>query len=172
MAEIRVAIAGVGNCASSLVQGVDFYKAMEARPGSTFGLMHYDLGGYKPSDIRFVAAFDIDARKVGRPLREAIFVKPNCTKIFYENVEDYPVIVEMGKVLDSVSPHMEDYPEDLRFVVARKKPSDVEKVLKKSGAEILLNYLPVGSEKATAFYAEACLKTGVSLINCIPVFIA
>ncbi|MEW6214706.1 MAG: inositol-3-phosphate synthase [Nitrospirota bacterium] len=173
MGKIRVAIAGVGNCASSLIQGVEYYKALgEGHPDRSLGLMHHNLGGYKPADIWFVAAFDIDRRKVDRPLKEAIFAKPNCTKVFNENLPDYPVTVEMGEVLDGVSPHMEDYPEDRRFIVARKKPCDVVKVLKQSGAEILLNYLPVGSEKATAFYAEACLKNGVSLINCVPVFIA
>lgn len=173
MGEIRVAIAGIGNCASSLIQGVEYYKSLDDRHADrSLGLMHYNLGGYRPKDIRFVAAFDIDQRKVGRPLKEAIFARPNCTKVFNENLPDYPVTVKMGKVLDGISPHMEDYPEDWRFIVATKKPCDVVKVLKQSGTEILLNYLPVGSEKATAFYAEACLKTGVSLINCVPVFIA
>jgi len=134
--------------------------------------MHYELGGYRPGDIRVVAAFDIDKRKVGKSLKEAMFSNPNCTKLFYEKIQGNHVKVEMGNVLDGVSPHMEDYREERRFLVAREKPCDVEKVLKKSGAEILISYLPVGSEKATTYYAEACLKTGVSLINCIPVFIA
>lgn len=173
MGKIRVAIAGVGNCASSLIQGVEYYKALgEDHPDRSLGLMHYDLGGYSPDDIEFVAAFDIDRRKVDKPLSEAIFARPNCTKIFNKNLPDFPVIVKMGNVLDGVSPHMEDYPDDRRFIIAKKKPCDVVKVLKKSGADILLIYLPVGSEKAAVFYAEACLKTGVSLINCIPVFIA
>lgn len=172
MGVIRVAIVGVGNCASSLIQGVEYYKSLEGQADVSLGLMHYDLGGYKPGDIEFVAAFDIDRRKVGKPLKEAIFAKPNCTTIFNKDIPDYPVVVEMGNVLDGVSPHMEGYPEGQRFVVANEKPCDVAEVLKATEAEILLNYLPVGSEKATAFYAEACLKTGVSLINCIPVFIA
>ncbi len=173
MGKIRVAIAGVGNCASSLIQGVEYYKALgKNHPDRSLGLMHYDLGGYQPDDIEFVAAFDIDRRKVDKPLKEAIFAKPNCTKIFNNNLPDYPAIVEMGNVLDGVSPHMEDYPDDRRFIIARKKPCDVVKVLKQNDADILLSYLPVGSEKATAFYAEVCLKTGVSLINCVPVFIA
>jgi myo-inositol-1-phosphate synthase len=171
--EIRVAIVGVGNCASSLIQGIEYYKALGDRhPDASLGLMHYNLGGYKPDNIKFVAAFDIDQRKVDSPLKEAVFAKPNCTKVFNKNLPDFPVTVMMGNVLDGVSPHMKDYPEVRRFIVARKKPCDVVKVLKKSNADILLSYLPVGSEKATAFYAEACLKTGVSLINCIPVFIA
>jgi myo-inositol-1-phosphate synthase len=171
--EIRVAIVGVGNCASSLIQGIEYYKALgDHHPDASLGLMHYNLGEYKPDNIKFVAAFDIDQRKVDSPLKEAVFAKPNCTKVFNKNLPDFPVTVMMGNVLDGVSPHMKDYPEVRRFIVARKKPCDVVKVLKKSNADILLSYLPVGSEKATAFYAEACLKTGVSLINCIPVFIA
>ncbi len=166
--KIRVAIAGVGNCASSLVQGVEYYRIFQ----KSLGLMHYELGGYTPGDIEFVAAFDIDERKVGQPLSRAIFAKPNCTKTIYRDVPDNGVIVQMGELLDGVSPHMEEYPPERRFIPSKKPPCDVVKVLKDSGAEILLNYLPVGSEKATAFYAEACLEAGVSFINCVPVFIA
>jgi myo-inositol-1-phosphate synthase len=173
MREVRIAIAGIGNCASSLIQGIAYYNALsEDHPDRDLGLMHYDLGGYRPGDIKIVAAFDIDVRKVGKPLKEAVFAKPNCTKIFNGNIPDYPVNVEMGEVLDGVAPHMENYPDDRRFIVARKKPCEVAKVLEQSGADILLSYLPVGSEKAVAFYAEACLQTSVSLINCVPVFIA
>ncbi len=173
MGKIRVAIAGVGNCASSLIQGIEYYKSLgEHHPDSSLGLMHYNLGGYSPEDIIFVAAFDIDKRKVDKPLGEAIFAQPNCTKMITRNIPDFPVKVLMGQVLDGVSVHMEEYPENRRFIVAKKRAVDVVKILKKSGADILVNYLPVGSEKATAFYAEACLKAGVSFINCIPVFIA
>jgi myo-inositol-1-phosphate synthase len=173
MSEIRIAIAGVGNCASSLIQGIEYYSALGGNhPDSNLGLMHYDLGTYKPHDIKIVAGFDIDERKVGKPLHEAVFAKPNCTKTFNGGLPDYPVNIEMGEVLDGVAPHMENYPADSRFIIARKKPCDVVKVLERSGAEILLSYLPVGSEQATAYYADACLATGVSLINCIPVFIA
>ncbi|MDH5201813.1 MAG: inositol-3-phosphate synthase [Nitrospirota bacterium] len=173
MAEIRIAIVGFGNCASSLIQGIEYYKTLgDSHPDRSLGLMHYDLGGYKPSNIKIVAAFDIDQRKVGRPLKDAIFAKPNCTKVFHKNISDYPLRVMMGRVLDGISPHMKDYPDDRRFIVARKKPCDVVKALKQSGAEILISYLPVGSERATAFYADACLKTGTGYINCIPVFIA
>jgi myo-inositol-1-phosphate synthase len=171
MREIRVAIAGVGNCASSLIQGIGYYRQSSRRATrNSLGLMHYNLGGYVPGDIKIVAAFDIDRRKVGKSVDEAITSAPNCTKIFCEPGR-MPVKVRMGRVLDGVSAHLDGYEETRRFLVANKKPSDVVSVLRKSGAEILLNYLPVGSEKATAFYAEACLETGVSLINCIPVFI-
>jgi myo-inositol-1-phosphate synthase len=172
MSEIRVAIAGIGNCASSLIQGVEYYKSLDMNhPDKSLGLMHYDLGGYRPDDIKIVAAFDIDERKVGSLLNEAVFAKPNCTKTFNGGLPDYPVTVEMGEVLDGVASHMENYPEEKRFVIAKRGACDVVKILEKSGADILLSYLPVGSEQATAFYAEACLKTGISLINCIPVFI-
>lgn len=171
MREIRVAIVGVGNCASSLIQGVGYYKKNNGRgTRNSPGLMHYNLGGYVPRDIKVVAAFDIDKRKVGKFLDEAMTSKPNCTKIFCKPSR-IPVRVQMGNVLDGVSEHLDGYAENRRFIVANKKPADVLSVLKKTGTEILLNYLPVGSEKATAFYAEACLQAGVSLINCIPVFI-
>jgi len=134
--------------------------------------MHLDIGGYKPWNIQVGAAFDIDRRKVGKPLKEAIFARPNCTKSIYPNLNDSGVVVAMGEVLDGVSEHMKDYPEERIFLVSDKKPCNVEKVLRDSGVELLLNYLPVGSDKATKFYAEACLNTGVSLINCMPSFIA
>ncbi|GAB4482409.1 MAG: inositol-3-phosphate synthase [Thermodesulfovibrionales bacterium] len=171
MKEIRVAIAGVGNCASSLIQGISYYKQLRGKKrGIPTGLMHESLGGYLPEHIQFVAAFDIDKRKVGRPLYQAILAKPNCTKVFHAP-KGRSVTVSMGNVLDGVADHMRLYPEDRRFVASSRKPSDAVKVLKASRADILLNYLPVGSEKATAYYAEACLKAGVSLINCVPVFI-
>jgi myo-inositol-1-phosphate synthase len=173
MGKIKVAIAGIGNCASSLIQGVEYYRTPDGKhPDTLFGLMHDSVGGYRPEDIEFVAAFDIDRRKVGRLLHEAIFAEPNCTKTIIKSPSHSAVSVLMGNVFDGVSAHMSDYPETRRFVVSRKKPCDVPTALKESGAEILLSYLPVGSEKATSFYAEACLKTGVSLINCVPVFIA
>ena len=171
--KIKIAIAGIGNCASSLIQGIEHYKSLNKdHPLKSLGLMHYNLGGYKPGDIEVAAAFDIDERKVGKPLKEAVFTKPNCTKIFHDNLPEHNVTVMMGRVFDGVSDHMTDYRTDKRFIVSDKKPCNVPKVLKESGAEIFLNYLPVGSEKATAFYADACLQAGVSFINCTPVFIA
>ena len=169
MSKINIAIAGVGNCASSLLQGIEMYKNS---PENTIGLMNYDLGGYKPGDINVVAAFDVDKRKVGKSLREAVFAKPNCTTVFYRDLPDYPVQVQMGHVLDGISEHMADFPEDETFVAAEEEPCDVVKALKESGAEILINYLPVGSEKAARFYAQACLEANVGFINAMPVFIA
>jgi myo-inositol-1-phosphate synthase len=171
--KIKVAIAGIGNCASSLIQGVEFYKDVGAGDKLVPGLMHNVLGGYKISDIEFVAAFDVDKRKVGKPLNKAIYEKPNNT---YQIVEKVPkwgdVIVQKGPVLDGIAPHMLEYPEDVSFRVDEKqKPIDATKVLKESGAEILMNYMPVGSEKATQYYAQAALDAGCALINCIPSFI-
>lgn len=171
MRQIRVAIAGLGNCASALIQGIDYYKKLKSsNPDRSLGLMHYDLGGYSPDSIKIVAAFDIDARKVGKPLHEAVLAKPNCTKIFHAPPK-IPVKVCMGSILDGVSEHMKNYHDDRRFIPSKQKPSDIVKALKNSGADMLINYLPVGSEKATEYYAEACLRAGVSFINCIPVFI-
>jgi myo-inositol-1-phosphate synthase len=168
---IRIAVAGVGNCASSLVQGIAFHRAAEsAGREECVGLMHYRIGGCSPADLEVVAAFDIDERKVGRPLGQAIFAPPNNTTVFRADVPAGPV-VQMGEVLDGVSPHMADYPDHQRFLPARKPACDVEKVLRESRAEILVNYLPVGSKAAVEFYARACLNTGVSLVNCMPVFI-
>ena len=169
---IRIAIVGVGNCASALLQGIEFYRASQKDPTfEALGLMHLDVGGYKPWDIEVGAAFDIDRRKVGKPLKEALFARPNCTRIIFQNWNDSGITVSMGEVLDGVSDHMKDYPEDRTFWVADEKPCNVEKVLRESGADILINYLPVGSDRATQFYAEACLNTGVSLVNCMPSFI-
>lgn len=171
--KIRIAIVGVGNCASSLIQGIYYYKNKD--PKSAIGLMHWDIGGYKPYDIEVVAAFDIDKRKVGKDISEAIFAKPNCTKVFCKDIPKTGTIVKMGRVLDGVSEHMKDYPEDRTFVVANEQEAtkeDIVSELKKSKAEILINYLPVGSENASKFYAECALEAGVAFINCVPVFIA
>ena len=172
--DIRIAIVGIGNCASALVQGIEYYRDQKGQEDTT-GLMHWDIGGFKPFNIEVVAAFDVDERKVGKDLSEAIFQLPNCTTVFHRNVPRKDVTVRMGRVLDSIAPHLSDYEEKLRFCVAREpEPSreDVVRILKDSGAEILLNYLPVGSEKATRFYAECALDAGIALINNIPVFIA
>ena len=172
MKSINIAIVGIGNCASSLVQGLAHY-----REGSNdhIGLMHWEMGGYKPSDIRVVAAWDVDARKVGVDVAEAIFAKPNCTAIFCADVPASGVEVMMGNVLDGVAEHMQDYIDDRTFIVAdRPQPSKAEVVaaLRESGADVLMNYLPVGSQKATEFYAECAIEAGVAFVNNIPVFIA
>mgnify|MGYP001191657869 FL=1 len=174
MPKIRVAVAGVGNCASALLQGIEYYRSVDGHAAQDFipGLMNRDIGGYLPGDIEIVAAFDIDRRKVGRPVGEAIFAAPNCTKRFVADMPPGGPVVRMGPILDGVAPHMKEYPEDQTFLPADDPPCDVASVLRDSGAEILVNYLPVGSEAAARFYAEGCLATGVSLVNCIPVFLA
>jgi len=170
--EIRLAIAGVGNCASSLIQGLFYYKEVNSNDELVPGLMHNILGGYKITDIRPVAAFDVDKRKVGRDLGEAIFAKPNCTKVFCRDVPKLNVKVMRGPTLDGIANHMKDYPEDRTFIVSDEKPIDVEKILKEAKADVLVNYMPVGSEEATKYYADCALKTGCAFINCMPVFIA
>ncbi len=168
--KIRVAIAGVGNCASSLVQGVEYYRR-HGHDGNT-GLMHPDMAGYRPWDIEWVAAFDVDRRKVGQPLEKAIFARPNCTMVFQEEIPETGVTVQMGPVLDGVAPHMADYDEDEAFRVADAEPVDVAKALKEAEADVLVCYLPVGSEQAVRHYAQAALDAGVAFVNAVPVFIA
>lgn len=173
MNKIKIAIVGVGNCASSLIQGIEYYK--DKHESDAIGLMHWDIGGYKPSDIEVVAAFDIDVRKVGMDVSEAIFAPPNCTTVFCKDIPASGVLVSMGRILDGFSDHMKDYNEKRTFVPSNVQDAtkeDVVEELKRSGAEILLNYLPVGSEQATRFYMECALEAGVACINNMPVFIA
>jgi len=173
MAKIRIAIVGVGNCASSLIQGIHYYRGRD--PESAAGLMHGVIGGYGPSDLDVVAAFDIDRRKVGQDVAEAIFAAPNCTVVFCPDVPKAGVPVRMGRVLDGFSEHMQGYPESDTFVLADALEADrdeVVRVLRESGAEIVVNYLPVGSEEAARFYADCALEAGCGLVNCIPVFVA
>ena len=171
--KIRVAVIGVGNCASSLVQGIYYYQNKST--DLMTGLMHWDIGGYKPSDIEISAAFDVDRRKVGLDISHAIFAKPNCTTVFFSDIPKTGVLVQMGKILDGYSDHMANYAEEETFLLSdQPEPSEEEivNILKESKTDILMNYLPVGSEKATCFYAECALKAGVAFINNIPVFIA
>lgn len=175
--KIKVAIVGIGNCASSIVQGIQYYKDKEEK--DVIGLMHYNLGGYKISDIKVVLAYDIDRHKVGVPLSRAIFAEPNCTKTIWKEYcfdnDVNSIVVKMGKILDGFSSHLLNYDEKERMVVSDVKQAEKEQIireLKETGTEILLNYLPVGSNKATEFYAECCLEAGVALINNIPEFVA
>ena len=173
MNKIRVAVVGIGNCTSSLIQGIHYYR--NKTKDDAIGLMHWDIGGFRPSDIEVVAAFDIDGRKVGHDVNKAIFSEPNCTTIFYSEIEASGVKVTMGKILDGFAEHMKLYEEKYTYVLATEPEptkSEIVKVLQDSGAEILLNYLPVGSEEATRFYADCALKADVAFINNIPVFIA
>lgn len=173
MRKIRIAIAGVGNCASSLIQGIEYYCNKEDK--EHIGLMHYKLGGYSPQDIEVVAAFDIDKRKVGKDISEAIFQLPNCTKDICREVPEKGVKVYMGKILDGLAGHMKNYDEKYTFLPSDEKELDsdgIVSILKESEADMLLNYLPVGSENGAKFYAECALKTEIGFINNMPVFIA
>jgi myo-inositol-1-phosphate synthase len=173
MGKIKIAIAGVGNCVSSLIQGIHYYQ--DKNREDAIGLMHYEMNGYKPGDIEVVAAFDVDQRKVGHDVHAAIFARPNCTTIFYPELPPSGVSVRMGKILDGVAGHMKDYPDDHTFVLSGEPEptaAQIIQVLKESGAQILTNYLPVGSEEATRFYANCALEAGVAFVNNIPVFIA
>jgi myo-inositol-1-phosphate synthase len=171
--DINLAIVGTGNCASSLVQGIAYYQNGGAN--EQIGLMHWDLGGYRPKDIQVVAAWDVDERKVGRDVAEAIFARPNCTKVFCDHVKPTGAKVRMGRVLDGIAAHMADWDEDRRFVAAsapEPERSDIVEVLRDTSTDVLINYLPVGSQEATEFYADCALEAGVAFVNCIPVFIA
>jgi myo-inositol-1-phosphate synthase len=173
--KIRVAIVGVGNCAKSLVEGVALYSFN----GMSQGLAFAEIGGYKPSNIEFVLAYDIDTRKVGRRLEDAIYAKPNCAMDFDVSEDELQsvcgnTIVKRGALYDGVAPHMLNMPEDESFRVTKDpEPSrlDLVRDLIDNKIDVLLNYLPVGSETATRFYVEACLEAKVPFVNCIPVFI-
>ena len=170
MTTIKVAVIGVGNCASSLVQGKYHYAGTNAANG----LIHEDIGGYKVGDLDFVAAFDVDSRKVGLDLGEAIFAKPNCTKVFHADVPHTGVAVRMGARLDGVAPHM-IVANDRGFTLDGATDATRDEViaaLRETGAEVLVNFLPVGSEEATAFYMDCALAAGVAVVNCMPVFVA
>ena len=125
MGRIKLAIVGVGNCASSLVQGIEYYKGQD--PEHTAGLIHWDIGGYRPFDIEVVAAFDVDVRKVGKDISEAIFEAPNCTTVFCKDIPKTDVRVRMGCILDGVADHMKDYPEDRSFLVSDEEEPDAAK---------------------------------------------
>lgn len=163
--KIKIAIVGVGNCASSLVQGFTYYKDAK-EDQKIVGLMHTVLGGYKISDIEVVAAFDVNKTKVGKDLAEAIYAEPNNTEVFAK-VEKTGVIVQNTPVLDGIGEYLKDV-----ITPSEEATSDPVEILRQTGAQVLVNYLPVGSQKAVEYWAEVCLKAHVAMINCIPVFIA
>ena len=170
MKKIKIAIAGVGNCASALVQGLEYYRD---RGGDDIeGIITPRVGEYLCGDIEVVAAFDIDRRKVGYSLEEAIFAAPNCARVFQRALPVSDVVVQMGPILDGIADHMAEYDESQAFRAADAEPVDIADELRKSGAMILVCYLPVGSEEAVQHYAQACLDAGVAMVNCMPVFIA
>jgi myo-inositol-1-phosphate synthase len=165
MSKVRVAIIGVGNCASSFVQGVEYYKRAKEKDFVP-GLMHVNLGGYHISDIEFSAAFDIDRNKVGKDLSEAVFTKPNNTYKF-TSVPRLGIPVHRGMTHDGLGEYLSK--------IIHKAPgptADIVKILKDTGTDMVVNYLPVGSEEATKWYVEQVLDAGCGFVNCIPVFIA
>ncbi len=173
MSKIKCAVIGIGNCASSLIQGIQYYQDKSAE--DAVGIMHWNIGGYTPADIEIVCAFDIDKRKVGKDVNEAIFCEPNNTKIFQQDMPKSGVTVQMGCILDGVSSHMQDYEDRYTFSVSDVPEPGKENIvrsIRESGADILINYLPVGSEKAVRFYATCALEAHVAFLNCMPVFIA
>ena len=168
MPEIRVALIGVGNSASALVQGTQYYK--NAKENTTVpGLMHVNFGGYHIRDIKFVAAFEVNKNKIGKDLSEAIFIEPNCCEKF-SAVPILNVKVSPAPILDGVADHMRktfNVYDDAEF-----DKSDVARILKETKTDVLVNYLPVGSREATRFYAQAAMQAGCAFVNCIPEFIA
>ncbi len=165
MSKIRLAIVGVGNCASSLVQGLKYYEGASTED-TVPGLMHVDLGGYHIGDVEVVAAFDVDAKKVGRDVAEAIVSEPNNT-IRFADVAPLGVSVERGPTLDGLGHYYRETIDE-----SDATPVDVAQVLRDTRADVLVCYLPVGSEEAAKHYAEAALDAKVAFVNCLPVFIA
>lgn len=163
--KLRVGIVGVGNCASSFIQGVSYYRAASSNEPPP-GLMNLELGGYHVGDIELASAFDIHAAKVGRDLSEAILAPPNNTMVF-ERPPSSGVVVQRGPTFDGIGQYMADEIEE-----APGPPIDVAEALRASGTEILVSYLPVGSQRATEYYAQQALEAGCAFVNCIPVFIA
>jgi myo-inositol-1-phosphate synthase len=165
MGSVRVAIVGVGNCASALVQGVEYYR--DADPSDRVpGLMHVDFGGYHVRDVQFVAAFDVDAKKVGRDLAEAIVASENNT-IKLCDVPPVGVTVQRGPTLDGIGQYYREIIEE-----SDEKPVDVVKALKEARTDVVVSYLPVGSEEADKFYAQAAIDAGCAFVNALPVFVA
>ena len=163
--KIRLAIIGVGNCAAALVQGLEFYR--NASPDERVpGIMHVQLGGYHIGDMEVVAAFDVDGKKVGKDVSEAIFTEPNNT-IRFADVPPLGVTVQRGPTLDGLGKY---YREEI--VESADPPVDVAAALREAGVDVVVNYLPVGSEAATRHYAQAAIEAGAGFVNCMPVFIA
>lgn len=174
--KIRVAVAGIGSCASALIQGIRFYQL---RPEFKHGLTYESIYGYDASSIEFVVGFDIDKRKVGRRISEAIYEKPNC------NMQHVPIhqmvdtiaegMVWRGPTLDGVAEHMRHLPEDITFVESKQDAitaEEYQELLKKNKVDVLLNYMPVGSREASKFYIENAIQCGVHIVNCMPSFIS
>lgn len=176
MKEVRTAIIGVGNCASSLVQGRFYYADPEA---AIPGLITQNFGGYHPHHIHYVAAFDVDARKVGLDLSQAVFSPPNCTTVFQREIPHLDCPVQMGYIIDSIAPHNEQYSEAQRFkplenvyVDEQEAKVAIVETLRKARVDVVINYLPVGSEKNAVFYADCAIEAGCAFVNAMPVFLS
>ena len=178
MSKIRIAIAGVGNCASAFVQGVQYYIE---NPDDKIGLMYEEIGGYKAEDLEFAIGFDIDARKVGQRLNKAIYAKPNCNMQVYPPDHDMSCISNSARVyrsptLDGIAPHMRDLDNNISFLEDTKTPAitaaEYRQLLKDHKVDVLLNYMPVGSEEAARFHVENAVKAGVHVVNCMPTYIS
>lgn len=176
--QIRIAIAGVGSCSSALVQGVQYYVE---NPQDTIGLMFEEIGGYRAEDIKFVCGFDVDARKVGKRLNTAIYAKPNCNMRVYEPGHDMSCIDNNSKVyrsptLDGIAPHMRTLDKNITFVEDTEHTpitaEEYQQILKDHKVDVLLNYMPVGSEEAARFHIENAVKAGINVVNCMPTYIS
>jgi myo-inositol-1-phosphate synthase len=166
MSKVRVAIVGVGNCASSLVQGLHFYR--DADPGEQIpGLMHVQLGPYQVSDVEIAAAFDVDGKKVGRDVAEAIFAEPNNTIRLVEDLPPSGVQVQRGPTYDGLGRYYREMIQE-----SDEEPVDVAAALREAGVDVVINYLPVGSEHAARYYARSAMEAGAGVVNCVPVFLA
>lgn len=163
--KVRIGIVGVGNCASSIVQGLTYYRDAQSNELAP-GLMHVELGGYHISDIEVSAAFDVNVTKIGKDVSEAIFARPNNTQCF-SSVAPTGVTVCRGMTLDGLGKYLSDVVEE-----SKEDPADVTEILRHSRTDILVSYLPVGAQKAMEWYAECALEAGCTFVNCIPVFIA
>jgi myo-inositol-1-phosphate synthase len=173
MEKIKLAVVGIGNCASALIQGLHYYGGLSGPVEN--GLLHWEMAGYTPGHIEVAAAIDVDTRKVGKRLSQAIYSKPNCCYEITPTVPESSVRVVMGQVHDGVSPHMQNYTNDETIMISEHpalSQGEIVRLLRNTATDVMVNYLPVGSEQATRFYAECALKAGVGFINCIPVFIA
>ena len=173
MDKIKIAIVGVGSSATALIHGIHYYR--DKKPGDTIGLLNWEIGGYKPGDIEVVAGFDIDELKVGKDVNKAIFSSPNSNAVFQAYIPDAGISVQMGRILNGDSDIKEDYTDKAPFALAdHPEPTreEVVNILKETGAEIMMNYVPAGSEDATKFYAYCALDAGVSFVNNSSVCIA
>lgn len=176
--KIRVCIIGTGSCASALVQGVEYYIR---NPENTLGLTYTDIGGYHVQDLEFVTGFDVDARKVGKLLKEAIYAHPNCNMQVIDPTSDFHCIeygatVYRGPTLDGIAPHMRNLPEDVTFVEDEEheqvSAEVYRQILKDHKVDVILNYVPVGTNEGSKFYIENAILAGVNVVNCMPSFIS